>query len=223
MILKGGVSTTDYRLDRVAQFDERSRRFPIRAMVGAAKARGFTWACPVVLDQGAEGACVGFGWTHEKAARPTPIPGLSNDLALATYRLAQTLDEWPGEDYSGTSVIAGVKASQQQGYYGEYRWAFGLDDVILALGYKGPVVLGINWYDGMYQPEGGWIKVEGKLAGGHCILARGVNVKQQYVLLRNSWGPEWGKGGDAKIGFADLDRLLHEGGEACIPVERKRP
>lgn len=225
--LKGGQTTDDYKLDRVVQFDEKSRDYPIRALVGAQKPRSYSWACSVTLDQGSEGACVGFGWTHEKAAKPVPVSGMTNALALDTYHLAQTLDEWPGESYSGTSVLAGVKAGQQQGYYGEYRWAFGLDDVVLSLGYRGPVVLGIPWYDGMYTPvlkdSDYWVSVTGAKVGGHCILARAVNVQQRFVVLHNSWGSDWGRNGDARIGFDDLDRLLHEDGEACIPVERKRP
>ena len=57
--------------DRLVQFDERSRAFPIRALIDAdAKPRSYTWQCPVWLDQGTEGACVGFGVSHEAAARP---------------------------------------------------------------------------------------------------------------------------------------------------------
>jgi len=219
--LKGGQVTRDPKLDRVVQFDERSREYPIRALVGAQPMRTKTWRCPVVLDQGREGACVGFAWTAEKAATPVHIPGMTDAIALATYRRARQLDEWPGEDYDGTSVLAGVKAGEEEGYYAEYRWAFSLEDLALGL-WKGPAVLGIPWYDGMYSTDGEWLRVRGDLVGGHAILCRGVNVTGRYFVLHNSWGPDWGINGDARISFDDLNRLLHEQGEACIPVKRRR-
>lgn len=222
--LKGGLTTADPRLDRIPQFDEKSRGYPIRTLLeraGLTKPRSYTWRVPVNLDQGNEGACVGFGWSHELAARPVIIPDVTDATATALYDRARQLDEWPGEDYDGTSVLAGAKAVEEAGFLREYRWAFGLEDVRLALGYHGPVVLGINWYDGMFDVDSdGFIHKSGDLAGGHCILAYSVSERLQVVRLWNSWGPDWGMGGSAMITFADLDALLHEQGEACIPVRR---
>lgn len=220
------MSKIDPRLDRRVEFDERSRYFPITAVLPkeAIRPRSYRWACPITLDQGQEGACVGFGWSHELAARPVQIKNVTNQSAQKLYKTAQMLDDWPGEDYSGTSVIAGAKAVQQL-YPGEmqgYKWAFGLEEVVATLGYFGPVVLGIHWYDKMYDPdEDGFIHVGGELAGGHCILARGVNVKAKFVILRNSWGPSWGMQGDCRISFNDLSTLLSQQGEACIPIGRR--
>lgn len=216
---------SDPRLDRRVQFDPRSRQYPIRAAIAkAAKPRSYTWSIPggLFLDQGQEGACVGFSVSHEAAARPCCVQGVTDQVARQIYKRAQQLDEWEGEDYSGTSVIAGIKAGKEKGWYEEYRWAFGLNDLIIALGYKGPAVLGINWYDGMSDTdEKGFVHVTGEIAGGHAIVAVGVNIKAKCVRLRNSWGQSWGRNGDCFISFDDLDRLLHEQGEACIPVTRK--
>lgn len=211
-------------LDRVVHFDERSRNYPIRELLATAAPRSYTWACKPHLNQGSEGACVGFAWAHELAARPVVVPNVDNTAALKVYHEAQTLDEWPGEDYDGTSVLAGAKAVQADGYMPEYRWAFSLDDLILAIGNHGPAVLGINWYNDMFNPSlMGWVKPTGGIAGGHAILARGVNIKKRYVTLRNSWGISWGCLGDCKISFDDLEFLLNDNGEACIPVQRTQP
>lgn len=225
MKLKDGSEVEDPRLDRVEQFDERSRDYPIMATIAATKKpRSYHWSCGSVLDQGREGACVGFAWTHELIARPAVVKDKDDRFATSVYKAAQKIDQWPGENYAGTSVIAGVKVLSQQGFYGEYRWAFGLDDLVMAIGYKGPAVLGIPWYKSMYSTDKDyWVKVSGRKVGGHAILARGVNVRHEYVTLHNSWGPSWGKNGDGRISFDDLDRLLNEGGEACIPVKRFRP
>jgi hypothetical protein len=164
-----------------------------------------------------------MGWAHELAATPTRIKDLSDDKARGIYREAQKIDEWAGEAYEGTSVLAGAKVVQRSGYMEQYRWCFGLADVLLALAYEGPVVLGLPWYESMYEPRDGWIKVEGSPVGGHCILATSVRLTSESIKLHNSWGPDWGVKGMALLSFGDLEKLLHHGGEACVPVNRRKP
>jgi hypothetical protein len=203
------------------------------------------WDCNVYNDQGQEGACVGFGWSHELSATPEVVP-TSEATAFAIYNRAKKLDSWPGENYSGTSVLAGAKAVSElrnnvgEAYLKEYRWAFGLSDLVLALGHHGPAVLGVNWFTGMWGPDAsGFLHVTGNVEGGHCILALGVNIvpkagvtdptslsdvdlDKSYVLVHNSWGADWGQQGRAKISLADMAILLNStnDGEACIPVVR---
>lgn len=220
--LKNGVTTEDPRLDRIPEFDEESKEYPVSAVLQAARARSYHWRCDITLDQGREGACVGFAWTHEAAARPVVVPGLTNAHAQKTYKAAQLLDEWPGEAYSGTSVLAGAKVMQAAGYFAEYRWAFNFNDLLLSLGNRGPAVLGIDWYDSMYEPQNGWLELSGRKVGGHAILAWGVSYPGKYVSLHNSWGADWGRNGNAKISFYNLEKLLADGGEACIPSLRKK-
>ncbi|MFE9023855.1 hypothetical protein ACFYNL_35540 [Streptomyces sp. NPDC007808] len=229
--LKNGNTTIDPRLDRVPQFDERSREYPIRALVAErAPLRSAGWACPGWLDQGREGACVGFAWSHELIATPVQVPGVDDGFARTVYREAQRLDEWPGEDYDGTSVLAGAKAIAARGYMEEYRWAFGVDDVLRTLGYFGPVVIGVKWYDSMMEPApNGLLEVSEGGSGGHAILVRGVSLKARLnghngtipvVRLRNSWGRDWGVDGDCYLRVTDLEKLLDDDGEACVPVTR---
>lgn len=214
------------KLGRLIEFDPRSKLHPITAVLPtkAIKPRSYQWRCKAHLDQGQEGACVGFGWSHELSARPCEIQNVSNETAYQVYKEAQKLDQWPGESYEGTSVIAGIKAVQK--LYPEaiegYKWAFSIEEVVATLGYFGPVVLGVHWYEKMFEPDSdGFIHVAGAKVGGHCILARGVNVKGKFVILRNSWGSSWGKDGDCYITFDDLSTLLEQEGEACIPIGRK--
>lgn len=222
--LRGGATTSDPRLDRIEQFDERSRAYPIRALLaGSRPRRGRGWRCDPKLDQGREGACVGFAWTHELAAYPAVVRGVDDDYARRVYREAQRIDEWPGEAYEGTSVLAGAKVVMGLGGLSEYRWAFGIDDVIDTLAQFGPVVLGVPWLTGMFDAdERGFIHATGTVAGGHAILARGVKLagKEPVIRLRNSWGAGWGQSADCFITATDLDTLLRQGGEACVPVIR---
>jgi len=227
--LRDGSTVRDPRLARLKQFDERSRRYPVKATVSATRPRSYTWPCAQHLDQGREGACVGFSITHELVARPVEVKGLDGKFAKELiYWEAQRTDDWEGGSYpgakpvyEGTSVLAGMKIAKKLGYITEYRWAFGLDDLVMAVGHRGPAVLGLVWYDGMFEPYScGHLHVEGDVAGGHAILCKGVNVEDRYFVLHNSWGPSWGRGGDARITWAEMDRLLHEEGEACIPTQR---
>jgi hypothetical protein len=235
--LKGGVTTSDPRLDWVPRKDEASRGFGVVAKLEEqAKPqvrRSRSWKGGVVTDQGREGACVGHGYTgflnamtqQRRIAQATPY-------AFDLYHRIQHRDPWAGcsmgrrcpiqpsgEQYDGTSTLDGAKELKDRGEISEYRWAFGLEQVILALGNVGPVVLGIPWYDSMYDAPNGELKVSGSKVGGHCILARGVSVTKGYVILRNSWGPDWGLGGDARISFDDLGRLLADDGEAVVPIK----
>lgn len=209
--------------DRVPQFDERSLNYPIRTLLPD-QPRSYTWRLPApeVLDQGREGACVGHAWAHEVAAPPKRSLSSSN-LAFHIYREAQKVDEWSGEAYSGTSVLAGAKIVQSLGHMDEYRWCFSLADIALAVGRQGPVVVGLNWYSGMFSPDAdGYIHPTGSLAGGHAILCNGVNIKRRRFMLTNSWGRGWGRDGTCFISFDELDRLLHEQGDACVPVRRRK-
>lgn len=227
--LRDGSKVRDVRLARIKQFDERSRAFPVRSLVGGKMPRSYTWSCNQWLDQGVEGACVGFAFSHELVARPSVVKGITAKFARErVYWEAQKIDQWSGGAYpgarpfyEGTSVLAGVKVIQKLGFIKEYRWAFGLEDLILAVGYKGPAVIGVNWYDGMYEPNSnGYLEVSGDLVGGHSTLINGVNVREESFNIHNSWGRSWGNGGDAKISFSDMEILLQEQGEAVIPMSR---
>lgn len=211
-------------LGRRVQFDDRSRQFPVRALIhSAAKPRSYTWSCPVVLDQGQTGACVGFSFSHEAAARPVKVKDITNPTGFSVYHRAQKLDDFP-DDEEGSSVLAGAKAGVELGWYTGYKWAFSIEDVILALGHAGPVVLGINWYEGMEEiDEDGFVQVYGEILGGHAILANGVNIAKKSIRLHNSWNDTWGRKGECFLSFDGLKRLLAEEGEACIPTGRKLP
>lgn len=228
MRLKGGHETQDPRLDRVPQWDEANRQYPLRAVVPSTQlpARGRGWSVKHWLDQGQEGACVSFAWHHEALALPKRA--VFGDDAEATtrarerYRVMQTVDEWPGEDYEGTSVLAGAKVMQQLGYFDEYRWAFSVEDIILALVHEGPVVLGVDWYEGMYDPDDrGFLNITGSKVGGHAILCSSVSMSARRFTLWNSWGQGWGMNGRAYVRFEDMQALLNMGGEACVPVGRR--
>jgi hypothetical protein len=228
--LKNGYATEDPRLDRIPRFDERSRNFKIAETVGAKKQRSYTWSCSQHLDQKQDGACVGFDFAHELIARPAVVKGIDAKFAKEKiYWPAQENDDWPGGSYpgakpfyEGTSVLAGLKQVIKLGYATGYVWGFGLNDLVIGVGYSGPANLGINFYRGMMNPDkNGFIHPTGEIAGGHCILCKGVNLKKKYFKLHNSWGTDWGMAGDCFVSFDDMERLLYEEGEAAFFTGRK--
>jgi hypothetical protein len=212
----------DRQFGRRIEFDERSRTYPIRALLTTTKRRSYTWSCAIRLDQIGP-SCTGNAVAHEAAARPVTVMGVTQDTALEVYHRAQELDPWPGEDYEGSSVLAAVKAGQERGWYKEYRWAFSEEEVSLAVGYRGPVIVGTNWTEGMMEPDAkGIIHATGSVLGGHAYCIVGYNVKTDLYRILNSWGPEWANNGQAFISGYDLETLLIDQGEAVIPVVRSK-
>jgi hypothetical protein len=216
-------------LGRIPHFDERSREYPVRALFLAPPSppRKRIWTPrSEPLDQGREGACVGFSWSAELAANPWKHP-VDDASAFALYQAAREQDRAVGNNFSeGASILAGAKACHKAGKITAYRWAFGIDDVCETLMRRGPVVLGIAWYESMYETlEGGLVTIGGACVGGHAILAHGIwpahPLHGDVIVWTNSWGSAYGENGRGYIRVADLDRLLKEDGEACIPVDAK--
>lgn len=208
-------------LGRLPEFDERSRAYPIRTLLGDAPTlQTKIWDLEKWLDQGTEGACVGFSLAHEIAAEPE-VGNVGNAYARMIYHEARKVDQWPGEDYEGTSVLAGVKVVRNLGWIEQYRWAFSVQDVLETLSNLGPVVLGTNWYSGMFDTnQDGYVTPTGDLVGGHAILILGYDHERQAVLLHNSWGQGWGVNGRAWLSVDDLLYLMGQQGEVCVPLVR---
>lgn len=61
-----------------------------------------------------------------------------------------------------------------------------------------PAVLILHLDDAFWDPVSGVIEVSsGVVRGTHAVLALQVLEKPRRVLIRNSWGPDWGDGGHA--------------------------
>jgi len=226
-------------LDWRPSFDERSRLFGVQEVIekendnsGIAK----IWEHGTILNQGQEGACVGFAWTGATIASPTPPNNqptfeMGNSFAVALYKEAQKVDPWPGEDYSGTSVLAGAKTAKTKGIIDEYRWCFSVEDLKDAVLRLGPVVVGINWYHGMYHTgKNGLVRISGNKVGGHAIMITGFipdfkinNVPTPVFEWVNSWGSGYGVNGKGYVKYEDMSRLIEERAEMCVPIKKNTP
>lgn len=102
-----------------------------------------------------------------------------------------------------------------------YYWTGKAEDVARAiLNDVGPVLLGLYWRHSMDAPmPDGSVTVDGAKIGAHCVLVVGYDHKRAAFRCLNSWGAGWGQRGRFWITMADMQRLLDEGGEACLPVK----
>lgn len=214
------------RFGRLAMRDDRDAGFRIRREKAAKPRTSRYWnANGWWGDQGATPRCVAFAWAHWLEDAPVTHAGPAPIVdPAALYAEAQKLDEWYGENYDGTSVRAGAKALQKRGWIAEYRWAKQWDDIEYALLNVGPLVVGTVWTLGMSEPDGnGRIRVVGPEAGGHAYVLNGINLKSGLLRLKNSWGPEYGRGGHAYVSIEEWTGLFDLDGEACLAVENPDP
>ncbi|MFH1154208.1 MAG: C1 family peptidase [Pseudomonadota bacterium] len=81
-----------------------------------------------ILDQGQEGACTGFGLAaviNLLSARRSTKPFYASPRML--YEMARKHDEWPGEDYDGSSCRGAIRGWKNMGVCSEDDWAYSTD------------------------------------------------------------------------------------------------
>ncbi|XAL98386.1 C1 family peptidase [Phycisphaeraceae bacterium D3-23] len=80
-----------------------------------------------ILDQGQEGACVGFALAgvinvlNQQRRNPTQVS------ARMLYEMAKRHDEWEGERYSGSSCRGGIKGWHHTGVCTEAEWPYAVN------------------------------------------------------------------------------------------------
>jgi hypothetical protein len=84
----------------------------------------------LILNQGSEGACTGFGlaclvnylfWRRHVEDKKALFAKVSPRML---YHLARFYDEWPGEDYEGSSCRGALKAWHKHGVCREELWPY---------------------------------------------------------------------------------------------------
>jgi len=223
----------EHALGRLYAPDPRDSRYPLRLGLQALPPpvelpvnRYWRVGRPV-LDQNGYPHCVAYAWKQWLMASPLRQGHKVNEEKI--YREAQLLDEWPGENYDGTSVRAGAKVLQQRKYISNYLWATTIAEVKQWILAYGPVVAGTNWYAAMSNPYlskrgetyGYWVKPEGALLGGHAFALTGYSLIRKAFRGLNSWGLAWGEEGKFWIAEEHLEQLMLEDGEVCTATELK--
>src|SRR5688572_30495793 len=197
------------------------------------------WQVPI-LDQGKEGACTGFGLatvTNYLLRRRKIIPDPKPVSPRMLYQMAKRYDEWPGENYSGSSARGAMKGWHKHVFFFKQKTAYEMNDANLTLNEK-------RIADALKRPLGAYYRVNHKdLVAMHSAMAevgvlfatatvhQGWNeigkdgviplspsllgghafaivaYDQQGFWIQNSWGPTWGKDGFALITYDDW--LMH--------------
>ena len=220
-------------LGRVAFPDPRDKKFmlqrPNEAAFSAEESPRLWrhWKVGPVLDQGNTPQCVEYAGRQWLTA--SPVRQMWPGGFATLYQECQLVDEWPGEDYDGTSVRALFKVLKSRGYISEYRWTWDNFTMLDWLLREGPMVVGTDWLAGMDNPDAkGFIRATGRNWGGHAWLVTGTNTRivcpdgsiGAHRML-NSWGSEWGEKGYAWISYPDMQKLLDAYGECATANEIK--
>lgn len=213
---------------RLPAIDHRDRRFalPSKAQYTPTRANRYWYTGPV-LNQGDTSQCVAYA--GEGLLMAGPVTNKPYQTPFELYRACQQVDEWPGDDYDGTSVRALMKVFKDVGLISEYNWAADIQSMIEHVLEVGPMVMGTDWYSGMLSVDiRGFVHAEGSLEGGHAYLLPGINLRKRCpdgslgaFRIQNSWDTDWGQKGRAWLSFTDADKLLRAWGEAATPKELK--
>ena len=215
----------------------------------------------LVLNQGQEGACTGFGLAcvinyllfrkavlAKKRKLPEPVS------TRMIYHLARKYDEWPGEDYEGSSCRGAMKGWFHHGVCSEEIWPYRnkkgeavfvppqpnwavdaaqrplgayyriyadvLADLQAAIYEVGAVYVSSDVHKGWDKvpttkkdiPTIEW-KPQDKPDGGHAYAL--VGYDDHGFIVQNSWGPDWGYHGFARLTYDDW---LEHGDDAWVAV-----
>jgi hypothetical protein len=220
------ISSTDPRLGRHVRHDPRSWEYRVtpqdRPLVTTMHARRIP-----ILDQELIGSCTGNAAVGHLGTDPVRSPfhtafpdvPLDESDANSLYSAATQLDpyagQWPPDD-TGSDGLSIAKAARARGWCTSYLHAFTLDAALDAL-LDGPLITGVNWYEGFDYPDAnGFVTVSGEILGGHEFVVRGIDVDTKTIHADNSWGPGWGNAGSFQFTWEDWERLLSEQGDVTI-------
>lgn len=219
---------TDPRLGRHVNHDERSRLYPFRATSRAPLQNVRHTRHVPVWDQGNVGSCTGQAalGCAGTGALYGPASGRQKSWtvsdAVAVYSQATVIDRYlksyPPDD-TGSDGLSVAKVLTANGLISGYLHTFSFDDLLIAL-QQGPLIVGTNWYESMFEPDPQTAEVQiahgSPVAGGHEYILDEYNAQADFIGATNSWGTGWGRGGRFCLHASTLRRLLAEDGDGTV-------
>jgi C1A family cysteine protease len=205
-----------------------------------------------IRDQGNEGSCVGFAVAKTvETVLGKSIEGQYHNMSERwAYEKAKTHDEWPGNNYEGSSVRGGLKAAHKLGICLEEFWRYmpnkkgepkprasvnaaehkvasyvrvkGIDNIKRAI-FENTIVVGAA------QVHEGWFKLR---RNGVIPLHRKFEILGGHAFalvgyggrgfwVANSWGNRWGKNGFGVLLFGDAKLHLVDAWAIQMPSDDK--
>lgn len=163
-----------------------------------------------ILDQGQTGHCGGFGGCQWGNVAPVD-DHYANADGHALYYEAVSIGGFPGSE-DGVESRWVAQALQARKRLATYAFAKTTDEVTDWLRTQGPVMVGTDWTDDMFDPSptGGYVTPTAAVAGGHFWVLVGhqpEEAKEAYLAV-NSWGASWGLDGFFRITVEDFAKLL---------------
>lgn len=212
------------RLGRHVEHDPRSLGYPVQ-VDEAVPLRKVLWArTGTPLNQGNLGSCTGnamVGALNTTPLRKTGVKLLVEKDAVSIYEAATIIDGVPGQyppDDTGSSGLAVCKVAKTRGLISGYTHAFSVTQALQAL-MAGPVITGVNWYEGFDTPDAnGLVRISGQIRGGHEFEVRGYDPATDLVTAENSWGKSWGVTGLFHFTSKTWATLLGEQGDVSVPL-----
>lgn len=183
------------------------------------------------LDQGNTGTCQGNAWTNALIAAP------SEHTTYAGFRDPNTAEMWAQQlyvDATGDETLMQGAYTRQildellgRGMIASYHRCQTADETVDVLRGHGPVCYGLAWYrsmdDTIEEYGNTYIHVDESsgIRGYHEVCFTGVDLAPTegppYARMENSWGPDWGHHGTARVPIEDLHILYL--GDAFTIVE----
>lgn len=171
-----------------------------------------------VLDQGQTPHCVGFGGAQWGNTLPVD-DHFGNQEGEDLYYACKVIDGEPHAE-DGSDVRSLAKALQQAGRLQTYAFAADVGQIIAWLQGEGPLIIGSNWTNDMFNPDAnGVVSITGGNAGGHCYVADEYDPGTDMLGFLNSWSEGWGLKGRFYIPRPAFVTLWADGGEALAAVE----
>jgi Papain family cysteine protease len=161
-----------------------------------------------ILDQGREGACTGFGLAtviHYLLRTRRIVRDTGRVSPAMLYAIAKRYDEWPGEDYEGSSARGAMKGWHKHGVCGFDVWKPS------GKGKLANVLTDERAVDARQRSLGAYFRVNHKdLVAMHAALAE-VGILYATASVHAGWDAV---GRDGRIPFETRD----EGGHAFAIV-----
>ena len=189
-----------------------------------------------ILNQGREGACTGFGLAtvvHFLLRTRRVVPDTDPVSPRMLYEMAKRYDEWPGEDYPGSSARGAMKGWHKHGVCTEAAWPyqprrtdrtltparagnaadrplgayFRVNHTDLVAMHSAIAEVGILYATATVHD--GWNRVGRNGVIPFRSEPRGghafaiVAYEERGFWIQNSWGPRWGVGGCALLTYDD--------------------
>lgn len=135
--------------------------------------------------------------------------------AIATYGVcAESLWPYDPSQFTVKPNDAAYAAAAQEKALNYYSVNITIGDVKQALAQGYPIVIGMQVFQDM---EGEDVAESGSVPmptnvnaslGGHCVLVVGYDDAKQHLIVRNSWGTDWGLGGYFTLPYGYVNEQL---------------